>query len=116
MLANVYFKLGQDAEAMKNILLAEDLANKVGARADLKEIYQTRAEIEQKAGNYKKAAEYLSKRIVISDSLFEVQTSEKIAEVKQSTRMKKQLVITQLEDEKKIQAYSIRQKSVLNYI
>jgi two-component system NarL family sensor kinase len=117
VLAVVYFKIGRDAEARKYILLAENLANQVGARADLKQIYQTRAEIEQKSGNYKMAADYFSKRITLSDSLFESETSEKIADIEARYQNEKKLLeIKQLENDKKIQAYSIRQKSILNYI
>ena len=115
-LAAVYFKLGDNENALKNIVLAEELANKVGARADLKEIYQTRAEIERKAGNYKLAADYFTKRITVSDSLFKAETSEKVADVEAKYQNeKKQQEILQLEKDKKIQTFSIRQKSNLNY-
>jgi len=117
VLAVVYLKLGEDAKARKYSLLAEELAKKVGARADLKQIYQTRAEIEQKSGNYKIAADYFSKRITLSDSLFESETSGKIADMEaRYQNEKKQLEIKQLESDKEMQGYSIRQKSVLNYI
>ena len=116
-LALCYLKLGDDTKAMTNILLAEDLANKVGARADLKDIYQTRGEIEQKKGNYKLAAEYFQKRMTLSDSLFKAETSEKIADVEAKYQNeKKQQEILQLEKDKKIQALTIKQKSSLNYI
>ncbi len=54
MLAQVYNKLNQNDKALQYILQAEKIAGEVGARADLKQIYLTRAEIEQQAGNYKK--------------------------------------------------------------
>jgi two-component system NarL family sensor kinase len=116
-LALVYFRLGDQAKAMKYIRLAEQLAYEVGSRANLKQIYQTRAEIEQKAGNSISANEYLNKRMLLSDSLFESETSGKIAEVEAKYQNeKKQSQIVQLEKDKEIQSLSIRQKSLFNYL
>ena len=116
-LAQVYYKLNQNGKALQYILQAERLADEVGTRTDLKEIYKTRAEIEQYAGNYKLASEYFSKTLIVSDSLFKTETSEKVAEVEaQYQNEKKQKEIVQLEKDKQIQKLSIRQKSTLNYI
>jgi signal transduction histidine kinase len=116
MLAQVYHKLNQNETALQYIKQAEQVAGEVGARADLKEIYKTRAEIEQQAGNYKLASEYFSKTIVLSDSLFKAETSEKVAQVEaQYQNEKKQKEIIQLEKDKQIQSLSIKQKSTLNY-
>ena len=81
VLAMAYHKLNRDDMALDYIRQAEKLAEEVGVRSKLKEIYITRAEIEQKSGNYKLASEYFSKAIVVSDSLFKTETSEKVAEV-----------------------------------
>ena len=116
-LAQVYNKLNQNGKALDYILQAEKIANEVGTRTDLKEIYKTRAEIEQQAGNYKLASEYFSKTLLVSDSLFKTETSEKVAEVEaQYQNEKKQKEIVQLEKDKQIQTLSIKQKSTLNYI
>lgn len=116
-LAVVYHELKQDDKALQHILQAEQIANEVGIRTDLKEIYKTRAEIEQRKGNYKLAAEYFSKTLIVSDSLFRTGTSEKVAEVEaQYQNEKKQKEIVQLEKDKQIQLLSIKQKSTLNYI
>ena len=116
-LAQVYHKLNQDGKAIQYILEAEKLANEVGTRTDLKDIYKTRAEIEQGAGNYKLASEYFSKTIQISDSLFKAETSEKVAEVEaRYQNEKKQEKILQLEKDKQIQFLSIKQKSTFNYV
>ncbi|HWR32411.1 MAG TPA: sensor histidine kinase [Chitinophagaceae bacterium] len=116
VLAMAYHKLNQDGKAMQFILQAEQLADEVGVRTKLKEIYLTRAEIEQKAGNYKLAAAYYSKTLILSDSLFKTETSEKVAEVEaQYQNEKKQKEIVQLEKDKQIQSLSIKEKSTLNY-
>ena len=115
-LAQVYYKLDKKDKALQYILLAEKTANEVGTRTDLKEIYKTRAEIEQQTGNYKLASEYFSKTIILSDSLFKAETSEKVADVEAKYQNeKKQQSIMQLEKDKQIQSLSIRQKSILNY-
>lgn len=116
MLALVYHKLDQNETGLQYILQAEQLANEVGARADLKEIYMTRAEIEQQAGNYKLASEYFSKTLTLSDSLFKAETSKKVAEIEaQYQNEKKQKEIIGLEKDKQIQLISLKQKSTLNY-
>lgn len=115
-LAQVYNSLNENGKALQYILLAEKTADEVGTRTDLKEIYKTRAEIEQQAGNFKLASEYFSKTLIVSDSLFKAETSEKIAEVEaQYQNEKKQQAILQLEKDKQIQTLSIKQKSTLNY-
>lgn len=117
VLALAYHKLDQDDKALQYILQAEQLADEVGVRTKLKEIYLTRAEIEQKNGNYKLASEYFSKTLVVSDSLFKTETSEKVAEAEaQYQNEKKQKEIVQLEKDKQIQSLSLKQKSTLNYI
>ena len=115
-LANVYFKMHDQARAMKFIRLAEETAIEIGARANLKEIYQARANIEQAGGNYKTAAHFYSRRIELSDSLFKSETSEKVADVEAKYQNeKKQLQILQLEKDKRIQTLTIGQKSMINY-
>lgn len=117
MLAQVYFKLKQNGKALQYIQQAEKVADEVGARADLKEIYHTRAEIEQQAGNHKLANEYFSKTLTLTDSLFKAETSEKVADIEgKYQNEKKRQEILQLEKDKKIQSLTIRQKSAINYI
>ena len=116
VLALTYHKMNQDGKAMEYILQAEQLAEEVGVRTKLKEIYLTRAEIEQKAGNYKLASEYYSKTLTVSDSLFKTETSEKVADVEAKYQNeKKQQEIERLEKDTQIKSLTIKQKSTLNY-
>ncbi len=115
-LARVYQKLHQKDKALQYIVQAEKVANEVGARADLKDIYLSRAEMEQEAGNYELSANYFAKTLTLTDSLFKSTTSEKVAEIEAKYQdEKKQKEILQLEEDKKIQSLSIQQKSTLNY-
>ena len=117
MLAKAYYELKQQGKALTHIAVAEKLASEVGERAELKEIYKIRGDIEQATGNYKSAAAYYSKTIVLRDSLFETVTSEKVAEAEAKyENEKKQKEIVQLGKDKQIQSLSIKQKSTLNYI
>lgn len=116
VLALAYHKLNEDGKALQYILQAEQLADEVGVRTKLKEIYLTRAEIEQKAGNYKLASEYYSKTLTVSDSLFKTETSEKVADVEAKYQNeKKQQEIERLEKDTQIKSLTIKQKSTLNY-
>jgi signal transduction histidine kinase len=115
-LSVTYHELGEPDKALQYIVKAEKLASEVGTRANLQEIYAARAEIEQRAGNYKLANEYFSKTLILSDSLFKASTSQKVAEVEaQYQTEKKQGEIVQLEKDKQIQSFSLKQKSSLNY-
>lgn len=116
VLALAYHKLNQDGKALQYILQAEQLAEEVGVRVKLKEIYLTRAEIEQKAGNYRLASEYYSKALTVSDSLFKTETSEKVAEAEaRYQNEKKQQEIVRLGKDTQIKSLIIKQKSTLNY-
>lgn len=116
VLAQVYYKLGQHNKALEFITQAEKFAHEIGVRTDFKEIYKTRAEIDYHSANYKSASEYYSKALIVSDSLFKTETSEKVAEVEaQYQNEKKQKEIIQLEKNREIQSISLQQKSVLNY-
>jgi signal transduction histidine kinase len=115
-LATIYHQLDEPGKALQFITESEKLANEVGARANLNDIYRTRAEIEQKAGNYKLASEYFSKTLILGDSLFKASTSQKVAEVEaQYQNEKKQTEILQLEKDRRVQSLSLKQKSTLNY-
>ncbi|MBL0154390.1 MAG: sensor histidine kinase [Chitinophagaceae bacterium] len=115
-LARVYNKLHQNSNALTYILQAEKLAGEVGSRTEIKEIYKTRAQIEEQAGHFELASEYYAKTIVVSDSIFSTETSEKVAEAEAKYQNeKKQTEIVQLEKDKQIQTLTIRQKSTLNY-
>ena len=116
-LARIYHQLREPSKALHFIIQSEELAGQVGDRADLKEIYLARAEIEHDAGDYKAASDYYAKALTLTDSIFKVSTSEKVAEVEAKYQNeKKQQAILQLEKDKQIQSLSLRQKSTLNYI
>jgi two-component system, NarL family, sensor kinase len=116
MLAKAYYELKQQSKALVHITVAEKLAEEIGERAELKEIFKIRGDIEQANGNYKSAAAYYSKTIVLQDSLFETATSEKVAEAEAKYQNeKKEKEIIQLGKDKQIQSLSIKQKSTLNY-
>ncbi len=116
MLAKAYYELKQQGKALIHITAAEKSAFEIGERAELKEIFKIRGDIEQANGNYKLAAAYYSKTIVLRDSLFETGTSEKIAEAEAKYQNeKKEKEIVQLGKDKQIQSLSIKQKSLLNY-
>jgi two-component system NarL family sensor kinase len=115
-LATLYNEMNQPDKALQFILQAETLAKEVGYRADLKEIYLTRAETEQRRGNYKTAYNYRSMSADLSDSLFKAEDSKQIADIEAKYQNeKKQKEIIHLQKDKQIQLLSIKQKSTLNY-
>ncbi len=116
VLAKVNYELKNQQTALKYILESEQLANAIGERAELKDIYEVRAQIEEAAGNFKLASSYYSKTLDLSDSLFKAETSEKVAEVEaRYQNEKKQQDIIQLEKDKAIHLLTIKHKTTLNY-
>jgi len=115
-LAKLYNELDQPGKALQFILQAETLAKEVGSRADLKEIYLTRAEIERRRNNFDKAYDYMFMYAELRDSLFRVETSEQVADMEAKYQNeKKEKEIIQLEKDKQIQTLSLKEKSTLNY-
>jgi signal transduction histidine kinase len=116
MLAKVYLELKQYSKAVIHIATAEKLANEVGERAELKTIYKIRGDIEQEIDNYKLSTAYYLKALIISDSLFKAETSEKVAEAEAKYETeKKEKEIIRLQKDTQIHLLSIKQKSTLNY-
>jgi two-component system NarL family sensor kinase len=122
-LALMYHLLNMPVKAIEFITRAEELVKEVGSRANLKEIYLTRAKIEEGRGNYKQAYNSLSQSTIISDSLFKVESSEKVADMEAKYQNeKKEKNIIQLQKDKEVQVLSmnqqtlvIKQKSTWNY-
>jgi two-component system NarL family sensor kinase len=111
-LAEIYRQLGPPDSALKYVKKAESLANEIGSRSDLKEIYFTRAEIEKSMGHSDRGYVYLSKSFHLGDSLYTEEASEKIAEMEARYESeKKQQQIAALEKNRQIQSLSLEEKA-----
>ncbi len=79
--------------------------------------YSNGAQWHTKKGNYKIAYEYLERKMELSDNMSSEETKNKIAMMEARFKVQeKDIEIKLLEDERKIQQLSIRQKNTLNSI
>lgn len=116
-LADVLQKAGRQAEAKQYLdtLLAKSLTYKI--RDGELNAYRQLADWYGQKKDYRTANTFLLKRLSLSDSLSSEETKEKISMMEARFKVQgKDKEIKILQDEKKIQQLSLRQKSTLNYI
>jgi signal transduction histidine kinase len=116
-LSDVYIKTGLLEKAGPYIEKGIALAHELGTRLELKELYLRKSELYEATGDHAAALAWHKKFTLLEDSL----TNEKITaninlgEIRYETD-KKQLQITALEAQKKLQQATIRQQSLFNWI
>jgi two-component system, NarL family, sensor kinase len=116
-MAEVYKQRNQLDSALSYAKKAEGLANEIGSRSDLKEIYLTRAEIEKSMGRAATGYDFLYRALYLGDSLYTTATSEKIAEMDARYESeKKQQQIMALEKDRQISLLSLKQKVLFNWL
>ncbi len=116
-MAEVYNQLNHPDSALSYIKKAEALANEIGSRSDLKEIYLTRAEIEKNLGHPALGYDFLTRAVHLGDSLYTTATSDKIAEMEARYESeKKQQQISALEKDRQISLLSLKQKILFNWL
>lgn len=116
-LAEVLQKAGRPAEAKQYLdtLLAKSLTYRI--RDGELSAYRQLADWYGQKKDYRTANTFLLKRLSLSDSLSSEETKEKISMMETRFKVRgKDSEIKILQDEKKIQQLSLRQKSTLNYI
>jgi len=80
-------------------------------------VYDAMSEMEEREGHYKEALSYRNKFIAIKDSLYSESNIKRIEFLDaQYQSEKKEKEILQLQKDKLAQAFSLRQKSTLNYV
>ena len=113
----IHLNLGHYAVAEPLLYEALRRAEKGGEWMLLREIYYNLATLEKHYGRHRKAFAHMEKYIAFKDSSFYEESTEKIRvmEAKYESEKKEQQ-IKQLQSDKEIQALSIRQKNILNYM
>ncbi|MGN6438611.1 MAG: tetratricopeptide repeat protein [Agriterribacter sp.] len=116
-LADMYLNSGKYMQAETPIQQGIAIALKTGSRYELKDLYQKASELEEKRGSTAAALSYRKKFQELNDSIINEKNKSDInlIEAKYESE-KKENLITRLENEKKLQHLSIRQKNILNYI
>jgi signal transduction histidine kinase len=116
-LSDLHIKTRQFNSAGPYIEKGIALGQALGTRLELKDLYLRKSELYEASGNHPAALEWYKKFTLLEDSL----TNEKITaninlgEIRYETD-KKELQITALEAQKKLQQATIRQQSLFNWI
>ncbi|MGN6491082.1 MAG: tetratricopeptide repeat-containing sensor histidine kinase [Agriterribacter sp.] len=116
-MADMYLNAGKYMQAETPIQQGIAIALKTGSRYELKDLYQKASELEEKKGNAAVALSYQKKFQELNDSIINEKNKSDINLIEARYESeKKENLITRLENEKKLQHLTIRQKNILNYI
>ncbi|MGB8190804.1 MAG: sensor histidine kinase [Chitinophagaceae bacterium] len=116
-IAACLYNEGNYVEADKYLNRAKVLTEKNQMQGSQREMYGMFSQNYYKLKNYKLAYEYLLYYNKLKDSVANMELKHKVAEMdEQYQSQKRQQQIVQLEQDKQIQALSIKQSSTLNYI
>lgn len=116
-IGNCYIYLKNYPAAGKNLEKAKKLSEDNQLKDLEQYIYQSLAELSEKAGDYKNALLHKNRFISLKDSAYSADNIKRIEFLDaQYQAEKKEKEIMGLQNEKQIQALTIRQKSTLNYI
>ncbi len=116
-IANCYIYLNKYAIAGKNLAQAKKLAEDNHLKDLEQYIYESLAELSEKSGDFKSALQYKNRFVVLKDSAYAADNIKRVEFLDaQYQAEKKEKEIMGLQNEKQIQALTIRQKSALNYL
>jgi two-component system, NarL family, sensor kinase len=112
-----YFLIGNDEQAVRYFKIAIEQSRKLGLTLVEQYTLKTLSELEEKRNNFSEAYNYLKNFVTVNDSVIVKTHQENIQalEVKYQSEIK-DTRIAQLAGEKQIQALSLQQKSILNYV
>jgi two-component system, NarL family, sensor kinase len=116
-LADLYIKTGNFKDALQNAGNGITLGKKMESLYELKDLYYKAAVAEEKLGNTGRALDFRKQFETLNDSVLNEKNLAAINMIEAKYEVnKKEVIIKQLEDSKKIQQLSIKQKNTLNYI
>ena len=116
-LSELHMDAKKYANAKLTIQKGIALAEKLGSKYELMDLYQKASSLEEATGQFKKALEYRKEFEILKDSIVgeKSKTNIELLEAKYDSE-KQASTIEKLESEKKIQELTIRQKNNLTYI
>ncbi|MCJ7468591.1 MAG: sensor histidine kinase [Maribacter sp.] len=116
-LADLFKKSRQYERSKYNILLGIGLAQKLGTKYELKDLYQKASELAEETNRFDEALDFRKQYEILNDSIVGEKSKSNIGllEAKFESE-KKESMISNLEYNRKIQALSINQKNTLNYL
>jgi two-component system, NarL family, sensor kinase len=116
-LADLYLKTGNFKGALQNAENGITLGKKMESLYELKDLYYKAAVAEEQLGNTGRALDFRKQFETLNDSVLNEKNHAAINMIEAKYEVnKKEVIIKQLEDSKKIQRLSIKQKNTLNYI
>lgn len=116
-LAVGYNTLNETDKAINYLNQSDEFAKSCGERANIKELFLTRAQLDEKQKNFREAYENLYKYIDMKDSMLTSKNNDKISEIEAMYQNeKKKAEIIKLQKDKEIQALSLKQQTIFVYI
>lgn len=116
-MAKCHIRLGQYPAAHEKVQEAMNLATKNKLRNIEQESNEVLSELNEKSGHYEAALRFKKRAIELRDSIYKEENIRRIEFLDaQYQSEKKEKEILELQQEGQAQAFSIRQKSTLNYI
>ena len=116
-IGNCHTNLRNYAEARRNLDMAKELSEDNHLKDLEQSVYESLSELSEKTGDYRNALVYKNRFINLKDSVYAADNVKRIEFLDaQYQAEKKDKAIMGLQNEGKIQALTIRQKSTLNYI
>jgi len=113
-LAKTYKENGDIMPALTTYSQAETLANEIGAKKSLKDIYEGLAQVYSNLPDYKNAFKYQNLLIGIKDTLYNIDTDKKLGTLQFTFDIeKKQGQINLLTKDQKIQQQEIRRQTLM---
>jgi two-component system, NarL family, sensor kinase len=116
-MSDLLLKTKKYAAAENYINTGIPLAQSLGTRLELKDLYQRASELNEARGQTGAALNWYKQFVLLNDSLLNEKNTANInlQEIKYETA-KKQTQIKELEADRKVQALTIKQKNIVNYI
>ena len=116
-MSNLLIKTKRYPAAQTYISTGIPLAQSLGTRLELKDLYLRASELNEANGNMVSALDWHKQFVLLNDSLLNEKNTANInlQEIKYETA-KKQRLIKELETERKVQKLTIKQKNLFNFI
>jgi len=116
-ISDLYLKQKQYPSAKEYINKGIPLAQELGSRFELKDLYLRASELNEATGNISVALAFRKKFELVNDSVINEKNTANINLLEAKYEFgKKEVLIKELEAEKKLQDLSLRQKNTFNYI
>jgi two-component system NtrC family sensor kinase len=113
-LANIYNLQGNYQQALTTYHKTREIAQELGAQHELRDAYDGLATAYMQLGDYKNAYEYQRRHLTVKDTLFNIETNQKIVNLQANYESEKQQAqIDLLTKDKALQQLDLQQQTLI---